>query len=74
MRFVKISGAIRHSDIQNELEKIGLKDTWIHFFLGQTMCSLDENVDISKLDNQGVYPVDLERFCYTNEIHCEITD
>lgn len=74
MKFVEIKGAIRHSDIQSEFEKIGLNDEWINFILGKTMCVFDEDMDFNELINQGIYPVDLERFCYTNKLDCEIID
>lgn len=73
MRFIKIRGAIRHSEIQKALDDMGLKEEWIEFMLGKTMCVINESIDVNKLSNQGVYPVDLERFCRARLIPCEIT-
>ncbi len=74
MKFIKINGVIRHSQIQSELEKVGLKEPWIDFVVGNTMCAIDENDDFTMLSNQGVYPVDLKRFCSMHQVLCEIED
>lgn len=73
MEFKTIRGAIRHSEIQSEMDAIDLKQAWIEFMLGKTMCAIDENEEIRLLSNQGVYPVDLERFCRWKKINVVVT-
>ena len=64
MKFKQIKGAIRHSELQETLAEYDLVNEWISFMLGKTMCAMSAEHDINFLSNQGIYPVDIERFCY----------